>query len=85
MHVEIMAGIYSGAWVTLGAGKSEGDGGGFFDKVPDRWLEETVVDVGGEEGQIVYVRPGIDHPDADWPAQEVLPLMKRGWYVDTLD
>ncbi|KAF2025060.1 HET-domain-containing protein [Setomelanomma holmii] len=59
-HVEVMASIYENAHVTLAAGASSDDEGGFF-------------------AHTLYIRRSIDHPDAGWPAGEVLPLMQRGW------
>lgn len=79
-HVDIMADIYEYAYITLAAGASEDDDGGFFatpaaKATECRHLELTVE----EKSYNLYFRYGIDHPDAGWPARETLPLMERGW------
>jgi hypothetical protein len=79
-HVDIMASIYENAYITLAAGASRDDDGGFFTVLSKR-LEEPrlhILDTGGQPYS-VYMRRSIDHPDAEWPSVTCLPLMERGW------
>jgi hypothetical protein len=82
-HVEVMASIYENAHITLAAGASDSDEGGFFVTPSNMYTEPHIV-VLNYEGvtHTIYVRRAIIHPDARFPAKEdVLPLMDRGWYV----
>ncbi|RYE97946.1 MAG: HET domain-containing protein, partial [Oxalobacteraceae bacterium] len=79
-HVGAMASIYESAHITLAAGASSDDDGGFFTDTPDIYAKPISFELGfGTQLHTIYVRRSVDHPDADWPAGEVLPLMKRGW------
>ncbi|KAH4101976.1 hypothetical protein HBI04_191030 [Parastagonospora nodorum] len=79
-HVEIMASIYESSYLTLAAGASSDDDGGFFSLPSGSYAKSqcSSLKLGGKLCNI-YVRHSIDHPDADFPAKEVLPLMRRGW------
>jgi hypothetical protein len=79
-HVEVMASIYENAFVTLAAGASVNDDGGFFTVPPEDFTKPHLLNLDvGQQSYNVYVRRSIDHPDARWPAGDVLPIMKRGW------
>lgn len=79
-HVGYMASIYENAYLTLAAGASEDDDGGFFAVPQERFARPHLLalELDGVPRNI-YVRYSVDHPDAYWPAREVLPLMQRGW------
>lgn len=79
-HVGRMASIYENAYITLAAGASEDDEGGFFAVPQERFVQAHLLPLKLEGGLCrIYIRYGVDHPDAGWPAREVLPLMGRGW------
>jgi len=79
-HVGRMASIYENAYITLAAGASEDDEGGFFAVPQERFAQAHLLPLEFEGGlRNIYVRYGVNHPDASWPAREVLPLMERGW------
>jgi hypothetical protein len=80
MHVSRMAHIYRKAYITLAAGASEDDDGGFFQQaklpfaLPSSFkLHDTKIEYE------MYMRKCLPHPDEDWPVGEQLPLMNRGW------
>jgi hypothetical protein len=75
-----MAQIYSNGLLTLAAGASSDDDGGFFAHVPDKWNSQYKfqLNVEGIEYEL-HCRHTVDHPDAQWPSHEILPLMERGW------
>jgi hypothetical protein len=79
-HVDVMALIYENAFITLAAGASGDDDGGFFAVPPERFEEQPlhVLNI-GEQSSCVYIRRNVDHPDANWPSTNHRPLMKRGW------
>jgi hypothetical protein len=79
-HVDIMASIYENAYITLAAGASSDDDGGIFTVPSDLYTKPQCLGLQlGSEKCNIYVRRSVDHPDAKWPAVEVLPLMRRGW------
>lgn len=79
-HVSSMAAIYEEAFITLAAGASVNDDGGFFATPPTECQQPHSFRLNIDNSDFKFhIRHAIDHPDADWPAQEVLPLMERGW------
>ena len=79
-HVSQMADIYQNGLLTFAAGASSDDDGGFFVDVPDEWTPHYKFHLDVEDIQYEFhCRHTVDHPDADWPAKEMLPLMERGW------
>lgn len=79
-HVGRMASIYEHAYITLAAGASNDDEGGFFAVPEERFTRVHLLPLELDDGlRKIYVRYSVNHPDADWPASEVLPLMRRGW------
>jgi hypothetical protein len=71
-HVEVMGSIYQNAYITLAAGASDNDEGGFF-AVPDAKPHLLELKYDGEVRK-VYFRHAIDHIESSWPATEVFPL-----------
>ena len=72
--------IYQNAHVTLAAGASANDDGGFFVTVPDECIVSKVVFVDiGQQLHEVYLRRGVSHPDSKHSIGDLLPLMTRGW------
>jgi hypothetical protein len=51
-----------------------------FFAVPDAKPHLLELEYDGEVRK-VYFRPAIDHIESSWPATEVFPLQKRGWWV----
>lgn len=80
-HVSSMAAIYEEAYITLAAGASVDDDGGFFSSPPDSNQKPSKMTIETDDGATLtlYARHAVDHPDAGWPARETLPLMQRGW------
>jgi hypothetical protein len=79
-HVRAMAYIYEDAYITLAAGASADDDGGFFAVPSDRYANPHTLELHVEQITYhIYVRLSIHHPDEEWPASEVLPLMTRAW------
>jgi hypothetical protein len=64
MHVETMADIYRNAYITLAAGASEDDEGGFFGVAEKIYSDtECVTVIGDGQEHKVYLRPFLSHPD----------------------
>lgn len=80
-HVDVMAAIYENAYITLAAGASEDDEGGFFREVPEAYQTLSIELDMGTQLCHVYLRQAVEHPVGYWSLEELLPLMKRGWYV----
>ena len=79
-HVSKMAQIYQHGLLTLAAGASSDDDGGFFAEVPEKWKTQYRFQLDVEDAQYEFhCRHVVDHPDAGWPCKETLPLMERGW------
>jgi hypothetical protein len=75
-----MASIYESSYLTVAAGASSDDDGGFFSLASDSYAKSQCSSLKlGRKLCNIYVRYCIDHPDAEFPAKEVLPLMRRGW------
>jgi hypothetical protein len=80
-HVSEVAHIYRNGVLTLAAGASSNDDGGFFAEVPDNWRSQYKAQLDDGESQYeLHYRHMVDHPDAiQEGGKEVLPLMRRGW------
>ncbi|PVI08681.1 HET-domain-containing protein [Periconia macrospinosa] len=83
-HVVSMAAIYEEAYITLAAGASVDDDGGFFASPPELNQKPYKITIEADDDDddptsTLYARHAVDHPNAGWPARETLPLMKRGW------
>jgi hypothetical protein len=75
-----MASIYENADITLAAGASRDDDGGFFAMPQECFTKPQLLNlIIDEQSYNVYIRRSIDHPDAGWPARDNFPLMERGW------
>jgi hypothetical protein len=75
-----MAAIYENAYITLAAGASADDDGGFFAEPLKEYAKPQKVYLAVDGiGHEVYMRYAISHPDCTWPIIEVLPLMGRAW------
>lgn len=76
--MEAMADIYRSAYITLAAGASEDDEGGFFRVAEKIYSDPECVTV-TEDGKKhkVYLRPFLSHPDQNLGG--LSPLMNRGW------
>jgi hypothetical protein len=79
-QASLMAAVYENAYITLAAGASADDDGGFFAEPPAAYTKphKVYLDVNGV-GHEVYMRYAISHPDCTWPIGNVLPLMRRAW------
>ncbi|KIL93691.1 hypothetical protein FAVG1_02251 [Fusarium avenaceum] len=79
-QASLMAAIYENAYITLAAGASADDDGGFFAEPSKAYVKphKIYLDVDGISHEI-YMRHGISHPDCTWPIPDVLPLMRRAW------
>lgn len=79
-QASLMAAIYENAYITLAAGASDNDDGGFFAKSRDKFtkLHKFHLDVDGIDHEI-HMRHAVPHPGQGWPCGEVLPLMTRAW------
>ncbi|KAI1869869.1 uncharacterized protein JN550_005459 [Neoarthrinium moseri] len=80
-HVKIMAGIYANAYITLAAGASSDDDGGFFRESPPRFSKPHSFKIADSNCEYeIFLRIRLPHPDEeDWPGGPVMPLMTRGW------
>ncbi|KAK7999370.1 HET-domain-containing protein [Apiospora arundinis] len=82
-HVDVMARIYGAAYLTLAAGASADDEGGFFRDAAPQHVDVhrfTLLDASsGSGGWTIQMRHCLPHPDEKWPIGPVLPLMRRGW------
>ncbi|KAH7085583.1 heterokaryon incompatibility protein-domain-containing protein, partial [Paraphoma chrysanthemicola] len=71
-HVEAMASIYETAHITLAAGASGDDDGGFFAVPPENYTKPSLLELDtGLQTYKLYIRRSVDHHDADWPAGEL--------------
>ena len=79
-HVEIMADIYRDAHITLAAGASEDDEGGFFRGCEELYMDSRSFKIAdGQTECEIYVRRCLPHPDEKSPQRTTMPLMSRGW------
>jgi hypothetical protein len=79
-HVELMADIYRNAYITLAAGTSEDDEGGFFRTPEEKFTKLKSFVVNDDISKFeIYMRRCLPHPDEEWPAGTEMPLMSRGW------
>ena len=79
-HVEAMESIYENAHITLAAGASADDDGGFFAVPHDRHVKPNRLELKfGDQSYNIYVRYCVVHPEAGSPDSKPLPLMTRGW------
>jgi len=79
-HVKLMADIYRNAYITLAAGASEDDEGGFFRSPDDRYTKlHSFVAMDADVECKIYIRSCLPHPDENWPVGPKMPLMQRGW------
>ncbi|KAI8629161.1 heterokaryon incompatibility protein-domain-containing protein [Xylariaceae sp. FL1651] len=79
-HVTHMAQIYGNAYITLAAGASADDEGGFFRESDIAFSDAHSIKIQGESGEYeVFFRKHLSHPDEGWPIGKALPLMTRGW------
>ncbi|KAF1997743.1 HET-domain-containing protein, partial [Amniculicola lignicola CBS 123094] len=77
-HVEAMADVYRNAYITLAAGASLDDDGGFFrDARPTRTHSTPLTIIEEGVSYPLYIRQAIDHPENLWGFS--LPLTERGW------
>jgi hypothetical protein len=77
-QASLMASIYENAYITLAAGASANDDGGFFAQSLEKHSKPHRINLhvdGISHG--IYMRHGISHPDCAWPVEEVFPLMTR--------
>jgi hypothetical protein len=79
-QASLMAAIYENAYITLAAGASDNDDGGFFAESTEKCTEPyklylNVDDVDHE----VYFRHAVSHPNCEWPDRETYTLMTRAW------
>jgi hypothetical protein len=80
IHVELMAQIYRNAYITLGAGASSDDDGGFFNEAKDSNLQPHCFTLNTEGKEYnIYIRRSLPHPNEDSPSDPEMPLMTRGW------
>jgi hypothetical protein len=81
-QASLMASIYENAYITLAAGASANDDGGFFAQSLEKHSKPHRINlhVDGISHEI-YMRHGISHPDCAWPVEEVFPLMTRAWVL----
>ncbi|KAH6954181.1 heterokaryon incompatibility protein-domain-containing protein [Fusarium avenaceum] len=84
-QASLMASIYENAYITLAAGASADDDGGFFAESLGKHSKphKFHLAVDGIDREI-YMRHAISHPDCTWPVKEVLPLMTRAWVLQEL-
>lgn len=79
-HVKLMAKIYSNAYITLAAGASSDDSGGFFrEAAPEFSHPHSFQILDGHGVHEIFMRRHLSHPDEHWPLGRRLPLMERGW------
>ena len=79
-HVNKMAQIYRNAYLTLAAGASRDDTGGFFQQATLSFSSSSSFKLrDGKMEYKIYIRKCLPHPDEDWPAGPEMPLMSRGW------
>jgi hypothetical protein len=81
-QASLMASIYENAYITLAAGGSDSDDGGFFAEPTDKYTKpfKFHLDVDGIDHEI-YIRRAVPHPNSGWPDREAYPLMTRAWTV----
>ena len=79
-HVNKMAQIYNNACLTLAAGTSRDDAGGFFQQTTLPFSSPSSFKLlDGKMEYKIYIRKCLPHPDENWPAGPEMPLMSRGW------
>ncbi|RGP71287.1 het-domain-containing [Fusarium sporotrichioides] len=79
-QASLMAAIYENAYITLAAGASDDDDGGFFSESHDAYTKpyKFHLDVDGIDHEF-YMRYAVPHPGSSWPGGKPLPLMTRAW------
>ena len=79
-HVNKMAQIYNNAYLTLAAGNSKDDAGGFFQQTALPFSSPSSFKLlDGKTEYKIYIRKCLPHPDENWPEGPEMPLMSRGW------
>ena len=80
LHVDKMAQIYRNAYITLAAGASRDDEGGFFQQATPHFSSPSSFKLRDRDMEYtIYLRKCLPHPDEEWPIGPVMPLMERGW------
>lgn len=79
-QASVMAATYENAYITLAAGASDDDDGGFFTEACDRHTKphKFHLNVDGITHE-VYMRYVVSHASIGWPSGETFPLMTRAW------
>jgi hypothetical protein len=79
-QASLMAATYQNAYITLAAGASDDDDGGFFAEAYDKHVKpyKFHLNVDGISHEI-YMRYVVPHASTGGPREEVFPLMTRAW------
>ncbi|KAJ4128204.1 hypothetical protein NW768_008490 [Fusarium equiseti] len=79
-QASLMSATYENAYITLAAGASDGDDGGFFAEAYEKHTKpyKFNLDVDGISHEI-HMRYAVSHGSIGWPAGEGFPLMTRAW------
>ncbi|KAK6723700.1 hypothetical protein SNK04_002546 [Fusarium graminearum] len=79
-QASLMAAIYENAYITIAAGASDDDDGGFFSETGERYKKphKFHLSIDGIDHEF-YVRDAVPHPGNEWPGGRLLPLMTRAW------
>jgi len=80
LHVGVMADVYRNAYITLAAGASIDDDGGFFGSTNEKHTKIRVVKRGGKSCDTIdlHLRLAVTHPHAS-DSYSTSPLEQRGW------
>ncbi|RBR10225.1 uncharacterized protein FIESC28_09611 [Fusarium coffeatum] len=79
-QASLMAATYENAYITLAAGASDDDDGGFFAEAHDKHAKpyKFHLNVDGISHEI-YMRYAVSHSSTGWPGGDAFPLMTRAW------